>query len=72
MDDVEQYVGSGLNYSIAALDRSIVHFFRLAVSSVVLAPCNFYTERVLRIVPEEGDERRLYESSGFVAQWNVD
>jgi len=30
VDDVEQYVGSGLNYSIAALDRSIMHFFRLA------------------------------------------
>ena len=72
MDDVEQYVGSGLNYSIATLDRSIVHFFRLAVSNVVLVPCTFYTEPVQQIVPEAGDERRLYESSGFMAQWNVD
>ena len=31
VDDVEQYVGSGLNYTIAALDRSVVHFPRLAV-----------------------------------------
>jgi hypothetical protein len=40
VDDVERYVGSGLNYSIAALDRSIVHFFRLAVSNTVPVLCS--------------------------------
>ena len=32
VDDVERYVGSALNYSLAALQPGIIHFFRLAVS----------------------------------------
>ena len=31
MDDVERYVGTGLNYSLAALQSGLPHFFRLAV-----------------------------------------
>ncbi|KAI1793955.1 hypothetical protein LXA43DRAFT_999064 [Ganoderma leucocontextum] len=33
VDDVERYVGSALNYSLAALQPGIIHFFRLAFSS---------------------------------------
>jgi hypothetical protein len=32
VDDVEQYYGMALNFSLAALNASIPHFFRLAVS----------------------------------------
>jgi len=35
VDDVERYTGSALNYSLAALQAGIPHFFRLAVSSLV-------------------------------------
>ena len=31
VDDVERYVGTGLNYSLAALQSGLPHFFRLAV-----------------------------------------
>ncbi|TBU62056.1 hypothetical protein BD310DRAFT_811851 [Dichomitus squalens] len=33
VDDVERYVGSALNYSLAALQPGIIHFFRLAFTS---------------------------------------
>ncbi|KAI0756597.1 hypothetical protein C8Q80DRAFT_44440 [Daedaleopsis nitida] len=33
VDDVERYVGTALNYSLAALQPGIVHFFRLAFTS---------------------------------------
>jgi hypothetical protein len=32
IDDVERYVGSALNFSLASLNASIPHYFRLAVS----------------------------------------
>jgi hypothetical protein len=32
VDDVERYYGTALNFSLAALNASIPHFFRLAVS----------------------------------------
>ena len=32
VDDVLRYTGTGLNYSLAALQEGIPHFFRLAVS----------------------------------------
>ncbi len=32
VDDVERFVGTALNYSLAALQPGIIHFFRLAVS----------------------------------------
>ena len=35
VDDVERYVGAALNYSLAALDPDIIHFFRLAVSCLL-------------------------------------
>lgn len=31
VDDVERLVGDALNFSLAALDASVPHFFRLAV-----------------------------------------
>ena len=31
VDDVERYVGTALNYSLSALDPTLIHFFRLAV-----------------------------------------
>ncbi|KAI0068316.1 hypothetical protein BV25DRAFT_1818708 [Artomyces pyxidatus] len=33
VDDVERYVGTALNYSLAALETGIPHFFRLAFTS---------------------------------------
>ena len=35
VDDVERYVGTALNYSLASLQAGIPHFFRLAVSARV-------------------------------------
>jgi len=32
VDDVERYVGPALNFSLANLNASVPHFFRLAVS----------------------------------------
>ena len=32
VDDVERYIGTALNFSLAAFDPLIPHFFRLAVS----------------------------------------
>lgn len=32
IDDVERFAGDMLNFSLAALDASVPHFFRLAVS----------------------------------------
>lgn len=32
MDDVERYVGTALNFSLAAFDATLPHFLRLAVS----------------------------------------
>lgn len=32
VDDVERYVGTALNFSLASLQAGIPHFFRLAVS----------------------------------------
>jgi hypothetical protein len=32
IDDVERFVGNALNFSLAMLDASVPHFFRLAVS----------------------------------------
>lgn len=32
VDDVQRYSGTALNYSLAALQEGIPHFFRLAVS----------------------------------------
>lgn len=34
VDDVEVYAGTALNYSLAALEAGLPHFFRLAVSVV--------------------------------------
>ena len=34
VDDVERYVGTALNYSLAALQEGLPHFFRLAVSAL--------------------------------------
>jgi hypothetical protein len=34
VDDVERYTGTALNYSLAALQAGIPHFFRLAVSHI--------------------------------------
>ena len=34
VDDVQRYAGSALNFSLASLDASIPHFFRLAVSEI--------------------------------------
>ena len=34
VDDVERYAGTGTNYSLAGLNASIPHFFRLAVSKL--------------------------------------
>ena len=31
VDDVERYVGTALNYSLAALQSGLPHFFRIAV-----------------------------------------
>lgn len=33
VDDVEVYLGTALNYSLAALEAGLPHFFRLAVSA---------------------------------------
>ncbi|KAH9897995.1 hypothetical protein C8Q73DRAFT_641404 [Cubamyces lactineus] len=33
VDDVERYVGTALNYSLSALDPTLIHFFRLAFTS---------------------------------------
>lgn len=33
IDDVERFAGNALNFSLAALNASVPHFFRLAVSS---------------------------------------
>ena len=33
IDDVERYVGTAVNFSLASLQEGIPHFFRLAVSS---------------------------------------
>jgi hypothetical protein len=38
VDDVERYVGTALNFSLAAFDPSIPHFFRLAVSDSLDMP----------------------------------
>jgi hypothetical protein len=35
VDDVEVYVGAALNYSLAALEVGLPHFFRLAVSAFI-------------------------------------
>lgn len=32
VDDVERYMGSALNFSLAGLEAGLPHFFRLAVS----------------------------------------
>ena len=37
VDDVERYVGTALNYSLAALQEGLPHFFRLAVSPLLIA-----------------------------------
>ena len=34
VDDVERYIGTALNYSLAALQPGIIHFFRLAVRTL--------------------------------------
>lgn len=34
VDDVERYTGTALNYSLAALQAGIPHFFRLAVCNL--------------------------------------
>jgi hypothetical protein len=34
VDDVERYVGTASNYSLAGLNATIPHFFRLAVSEL--------------------------------------
>ncbi|KAF8213208.1 hypothetical protein K438DRAFT_1564634, partial [Mycena galopus ATCC 62051] len=33
VDDVERYLGSALNFSVAAFDPALIHFFRLALTS---------------------------------------
>jgi hypothetical protein len=38
VDDVEVYVGAALNYSLAALEVGLPHFFRLAVSTLIGIP----------------------------------
>lgn len=32
VDDVQRYTGTALNFSLASLDSTLPHFFRLAVS----------------------------------------
>ena len=34
IDDVQRYAGSALNFSLASLDATLPHFFRLAVSEI--------------------------------------
>jgi hypothetical protein len=34
VDDVERYVGTASNYSLAGLNTAIPHFFRIAVSEL--------------------------------------
>ena len=45
VDDVQRYAGPALNYSLAALNASLPHFFRLAV----IIFCLFFPNRRLNI-----------------------
>jgi hypothetical protein len=63
-DDVERYVGIALNFSLAAFDPSIPHFFRLAVSDlkVISYPC------LMRIVHIRGRSGGFYDACNIMAE----
>lgn len=56
VDDVERYIGSGLNFSLASLKEGIPHFFRLAVRILSIRGCalsdsrTFSSQVVARLV----------------------
>lgn len=39
VDDVERYIGPALNFSLAALEAGLPHFFRLAVRQMTRLCC---------------------------------
>ena len=67
VDDVERFVGTALNYTLASLDWNVEHFFRLAVSALlvvayllVLTACPSIL--VCNVVSERWHKWRLYTS----------
>ena len=69
VDDVQRYAGPALNYSLAALNASLPHFFRLAV----IIFCVFFPNRRLNIfiVFITRHRGRLYHGSYAVAEWHM-
>lgn len=41
VDDVQRFAGTALNFSLVALDVTLPHFFRLAVSLALFLMANF-------------------------------
>ena len=73
MDDVQRYAGTALNFSLSALDPTLPHFFRLAVSkSKYLQRFSVDQESSSSIsVYVSFTVRRFYEACQIVAKWNM-
>lgn len=77
VDDVERYAGPALNFSLAALQAGIPHFFRLAVS--VLSPnlaslSRWQPPADMSLCPAVHQRRpggRLYDACDALAQWHM-
>ena len=70
VDDVERYAGDALNYTLAALNQSLPHIFRLAVRVTRDPPSDATLIHTPSAVLER-DHGRLYERRHALPQWNV-
>ncbi len=69
VDDVERYVGTGLNFSLASLQVGIPHFFRLAVSGYLTDIFTHLTTPL--IVYKRWSGGRFHDASGALAEWHM-
>lgn len=66
MDDVERYVGTALNFSLAGLEAGLPHFFRLAVSAYTSEP-GLVTFMARSAVREQRNSWRFYHARNPLA-----
>lgn len=66
VDDVERYMGSALNFSLAGLEAGLPHFFRLAVSAYTFG-AGLLTFMGYSAVHEQRKSRRFHHARDPVA-----
>lgn len=69
VDDVERYVGTALNYSLAALDPKLPHFFRLAVSGSSSGYCDRPIGKLIELLSQFTSQGQTADFTNAATLW---